>query len=70
MQCIKFSWALEQGRRNVNVREQEEEIVVSVVPVVIRRGEITAGPHCTAAVGLRLQTLCVFPSGRYLQVVA
>ena len=29
----------------------------SVVLVVVGRGEITAGPHGTAAVGLRLKTL-------------
>ena len=54
--------------RNVKVREQEEEIVVSVVLVVIRRGVITSGPHNSAAVGLK--TLCAFPLGRYLHVVA
>ena len=50
----------------VTVREQEEEIVVSVVLVVVRRGVIAAGP----AVGLRLKTLCAFPFGRYMHEVA
>ena len=50
-------------------RKQEEEIVVSVVLVVVERAEITAGPHGTAAVGMKLKTLCAFPSGRYLHVV-
>ena len=66
---INFRQALEQGRRNVNVREQEEEIVVSIVLVVIRQGEITAGPQSTVAVGLKLETLFAFPLGRYLHVV-
>ena len=35
--------ALEQSRRNANVREQEIEIVVSVVLVIVGRGEVTAG---------------------------
>ena len=61
-----FRQAFEQGRRNVNVREQEEKIVVSVVLVIVGRGEVTTGPHGTAAVGLRLKTLCAFPLGRYL----
>ena len=48
---------------------KEEDIVASVVLVVVGRGEITARPHSTAAVGLRLKTLCAFPLGRYLHVV-
>ena len=34
--------------------------------VIVGRGKVTAGPHGTAAVGLRLKTLCAFPVGRYL----
>ena len=34
--------------------------------IIVGRGEVTAGPHGTAAVGLRLKTLCAFPVGRYL----
>ena len=56
--------------RNANVRKQEEEIVTSVVLVIVGRGEITAGPHGTAAVGLKLKTLCAFPQGRYLHTGA
>ena len=52
--------------RNADGRKQEEEIVVSVVLVIVGRGEVTAGPHGTAAVGVRLKTLCAFPLGRYL----
>ena len=63
---ITFRQALEQSERNVNVRRQEKEIVVSVVLVIVGRGEVTAGPHDTAAVGLRLKTLCAFPERRYL----
>ena len=63
---ITFRQALEQSERNFNVRRQEKEIVVSVVLVIVGRGEVTAGPHGTAAVGLRLKTLCAFPVGRYL----
>ena len=58
--------ALEQSGHNVNVRKQEEEIAISVVLVIVGRGEVTAGPHGTAAVSLRLKALCVFPLGRYL----
>ena len=61
-----MSQALEQSGRNGNVRKQEKEIVVSVVLVIVGRREVTAGPHGTAAVGLRLKTLCAFPLGRYL----
>ena len=50
-----------------NVRKQEEENVASVVLVVVGRGEV---PHGTAAVGLKLKTLCAFPLGRYLHTGA
>ena len=33
----------------------EKEIVVSVVLVIVGGGEVTAGPHGTASVGLRLK---------------
>ena len=36
------------------------------VLVIVGRGEVTAGPHGTAAVGLRLKKLCAFLVGRYL----
>ena len=61
---INLRQAIEQSGRNDNVRKQEKEIVVSVV--LVGRGAVTAGPHGTAAVGLRLKTLCAFPLGRYL----
>ena len=48
--------AFEQSGCNANVR---------VVLVIVGRGEVTAGPHGTAAVGLRLKTLCAFPLGRW-----
>ena len=46
----------------------KKEIVVSVVLVIVGRGEVTAASHGTAAVGLRLKTLCAFPFGRYLHM--
>ena len=42
---INLSQAFEQSGRNANVRKQEKEIVVSVVLVIVGRGEVTAGPH-------------------------
>ena len=44
----------------------KKELIVSVVLVIVRRSEVTAGPHGTAAVGLSLKTLCAFLLGRYL----
>ena len=55
------SEVLKQSGCNVDVHKQEEEIVVSVVLVIVGRGEVTAGPHGKAVVGLRLKTLCAFP---------
>ena len=66
VQDINFSQAFEQSERNGNVRKQEKETVVSVVLVIVGRGEVTAGPHGTAAEGLKLKKLCAFPIGRYL----
>ena len=59
VQDINLSQALKQSGRNVDVRKQEEEIVVSVVLIIVRRNEVTAGPHGTTAGGLRLNTVCV-----------
>ena len=56
----------EQSGRNINVRKQEKGIAISVVLIVVGRGEVTAGPHGTGAVGLRLKTVCAFPAERYL----
>ena len=50
---INFRQALEQGRCNIDVRKQEKEIVVSVVLIIVRGGEVTAGPHGTTAACLR-----------------
>ena len=50
-----------QSGRNANVRKQEEEIVVSVVLVIIRRSEVKAGPHGTAAVCLKLTNAVYVP---------
>ena len=66
MQDINLSQAFEQSGRNINVRKQEEKIVISVVLIIVREGEVTAGPHGTAAASLRLKKLCAFPAGRYL----
>ena len=55
---------------NANIRKQEEEIIVSVVLIVVRGSEVTAGPHGTAAAGLKLKKLCAFPVGRYLHTEA
>ena len=56
---INLSQALKQSGRNVNVRKQKKEIAVSVVLVIVGRGDVTAGPR-TAAAGLRLKkAVCV-----------
>ena len=59
VQDINLSQAFEQSGRNVNVRKQEEEIAISVVLVIVGRGDVTAGPHGTAAASLRLKKGCV-----------
>ena len=64
---INLSQAIEESGRNTNVRKQEKEIAVSVVLIIVRGGEVTAGPNDTTAVGLRLKTLCAFPAERYLR---
>ena len=66
VQDINLSQALKQSGRNITVREQEKEAAISVVLIVARGGEVTAGPHSTAAAGLRLKKLCAFAAGRYL----
>ena len=62
VQDISLRQALKQSGRNGNDRKQEKETVVSVVLILVRRGEVTAGPHGTAAVGLSLKTLSAFPN--------
>ena len=61
-----LSQAFEQSGSSANVRKQEEELLSVCVLVIVGRGEVTAGPHGTAAVALRLTTLCAFPLGRVL----
>ena len=55
VQNINIGQTFKQSGHNANVRKQEEEIAVSVVLVIVRRGEVTAGPHGTAAAVLRLK---------------
>ena len=66
VQDINLSQALKQSGRNINVREHENEIVVSVVLIIVRGGEVTAGPHGTAAAGLRLKKAVCIPGGAVL----
>ena len=66
-QDINLSQAFEQSGRNANVRKQKEEIAISVVLVIVGRGDVTAGPHGTAAAVLRLKRLCAFLVVRYWQ---
>ena len=63
---INLSQAFEQSGRNVNVRKQEKEIAVSVVLVIVGRSDVTAGPHGTAAAGLRLKKAVCIPGGAVL----
>ena len=65
VQDINLSQAFEQSGRNATIRKQEKEIAVSVVLVIIRRSDVAAGPHGTAAAVLRLERLCAFPVERY-----
>ena len=69
VQDINLSHTFEQIGHDANVRKQKEEIAVSVVLVIVRRGVIAGGPH-SSAVGLSLKTLCSFPFGRYTHEVA
>ena len=66
----EYVQAFEQSGRNGNVRQQEKEIVVSVVLVIVGRGEITARPHGTAAVGLRLEKAVCVPGGTVLASIS
>ena len=50
---INVGQTVKQSGHNANVRKQEEEIAVSVVLVIVRGGEVTAGPHGTTAACLR-----------------
>ena len=63
---INLSQAFEQSGRNANVLKQKEEIAVSVVLIIVGRGDVAARPHGTAATGLGLKRLFAFPASRYL----
>ena len=56
---INVGQAFEQSGRNANVRKQEEEIVVGIVLIILRGGEVRAGPHGTTAACLRQKKGCV-----------
>ena len=47
------STSFKQIGHNANVRKQEEEIVVGIVLITVRRGEVAAGPPGTTAACLR-----------------
>ena len=44
MKHINIVQTVKQLGHNANVRKQEEEIVVGIVLVIVRRGEVAAGP--------------------------
>ena len=67
---LNLSQAFEQSGRNVNVRKQEEGIAISVVLVIVGRGDVTAGPHGTAAAGLRLKKAVCIPGGAVLAPIS
>ena len=52
---INISQTAKQSGHNATVRKQEEEIAVGTVLVIVRRGEVTAGPHGTTVACLRLK---------------
>ena len=66
VQDINLSQAFEQSGHNANVRKRKEEIAVSVVLVIVGRGDVAARPHGTVATGLGLKRLFAFPASRYL----
>ena len=53
MKHINIIQTVEQIGHNANVRKQEEEIVVGIVLILVRRGGVAAGPHGTTAACLR-----------------
>ena len=53
MEHINISQTAKQSGHNANVRKQEEEIAVGIVLLIVRRGEVTAGPHGTTVACLR-----------------
>ena len=67
---INLSQAFEQSGRNVNVRKQKKEIAISVVLVIVGRGDVTARPHGTAAAGLKLKKAVCIPGGAVLASIS
>ena len=53
MEHINVGQTVKQSGRNANVHKQEKEAAISVVLIVARGGEVTAGPHGTTAACLR-----------------
>ena len=70
VQGISLSQAFEQSGRNVNVGKQEEEIAISIVLVIVGRGDVTAGPHGTTAAGLRLKKAVCILGGTVLAPIS
>ena len=56
---INIVQTVKQLGHNANVRKQEEEIVGGIVLIIVRRGEVAAGPHGTTAACLRQKKGCV-----------
>ena len=67
---MNFSQAFEQSGCNSNVRKQEKEVAISVVLVIVGRGDVTAGPHGTAAAVLRLKKAVCVPGGTALATIS
>ena len=59
MKHINIIQTFKQIGHNANVHKQEVEIVVGIVLIIVRRGEVTAGPHGTTAACLRQKKGCV-----------
>ena len=53
MKHINIVQTVKQIGHNATVRKQEEEIVVGIVLIIVRSGEVAAGPHGTTAACLR-----------------
>ena len=70
VQDIDFGQTLKQSGRSANVRKQEGKIAVSVVLVIVRRSDVTAGPHGTAAASLRLKKAVCVPGGTVLASIS
>ena len=70
VQDIDFGQTLKQSGHNANVRKQEGKLAVSVVLVIVRRSDVTAGPHGTAAAVLRLKKAVCVPGGTVLASIS